>query len=566
MTTHSSHFSFPHKHLLALVLSALTPFAAYAAGPVAPGAGSLLQQIQPAGAPAPSSTDTGLQIAPANGTMTAPSAPFPVKSIRITGNTAFASPILHALVADGEGKDLTLTQLNALAARITDYYHQHGYPLARAIIPAQTIQNGLVTIEIIEARFGQVSLHNSSRVEDGLLTDTLAPLTAGSLITQSAMDRSLLLLSDIPGVAVNATLKPGSTVGSSDLLVDTTPTPSLNGNVALDNYGNRYTGRVRAGGTVNIIDPLHHGDVLSLSGLTSGQGMNYGDLSYESLLNGEGTRLGGGYSALHYVLGGPLSNLDGNGTAEVASVWAKQPLLRGTEVNVYSKVEFDHLQLQDNLNNGAIETARHLDNATASLSGDSRDQWLSGGIYTWSLAGTAGRLGFDNGAARLADAASTKTQGGFTKWNLNVSRLQTLSENNGLYLSFSGQWADTNLDPSQQMIAGGPYSVRGYDMAVLSGDNGYLATVELRHQLGRYWQGQWQAIAFVDNEHLTINNNAFAPGVNGATLSGAGLGLNWAGPYQLAASTYVAAPFGSTPALVGTTKSVQGWVQVSKGF
>ena len=39
-----------------------------------------------------------------------------------------------------------------LAARITDFYHSHGYPLARAMIAAQAIRAGVVEIEIIEAR------------------------------------------------------------------------------------------------------------------------------------------------------------------------------------------------------------------------------------------------------------------------------------------------------------------------------------------------------------------------------------------------------------------------------
>ena len=48
------------------------------------------------------------------------------------------------------------------------------------------------------------------------------------------MDHALLLLSDVPGVVVLATLKPGDAVGSSDLLVNTTPGPTRSGNLVLD--------------------------------------------------------------------------------------------------------------------------------------------------------------------------------------------------------------------------------------------------------------------------------------------------------------------------------------------
>ena len=303
---------------MASVAISTLPLIAVAAEPAVPGAGSILQQTQPQLPPPPSPAGTGVAIEQPGGTALPASAPFLVKLIEISGNTAFDTPTLHALVAAEEGTSLTLPQLGRIVARITDYYHSHGYQLARAIIPAQTIQAGVVRIQIIEARYGQIALDNHSCVVYPLLQATLGSLQSGQVISDPPLNRALLLLADIPGVAVTATLKPGELVGTSDLEVDTVATSALTGNVALDNDGNRYTGRTRLGGTVSLIDPAHHGDVLSLTGLTSGD-MNYGSLSYELLLNGQGTRLGGSYSALHYVLGDPLAALDGHGTAEIES-------------------------------------------------------------------------------------------------------------------------------------------------------------------------------------------------------------------------------------------------------
>jgi len=380
------------------------------------------------------------------------------------------------------------------------------------------------------------------------------------------MDRSLLLLSDIPGVVVSATLKPGETVGTSDLLVEAAPGRAVTGDVALDGYGNRYTGRARAGIRLNLNNPLRHGDVLSASGLSSGSGMSFGRLTYESLLNGRGTRMGGSYSALSYTLGDTLASLNAHGTAQVANVWAKQPLVRSRDVNLYGHLQYDRMQLRDRIDTSAIRTDRHLNNWAASLSGDARDALLSGAVNTWSVGWTSGRVGFDDAAAQLADAATVKTEGGFSKWNANLSRLQNLSLKNSLYLTFLGQGTNTNLDPSEKMIAGGPYTVRAYDMGAVSGDTGYLLTAEFRHDLESAWQGQWQAGIFVDNAHVTVNKNIWAAGMNSATLSGAGVGLNWAGQNQWSARVYIAARIGSTPELVGSTASTRAWAEIGKGF
>lgn len=42
----------------------------------------------------------------------------------------------------------------------------------------------------------------------------------------------------------------------------------------------------------------------------------------------------------------------------------------------------------------------------------------------------------------------------------------------------------------------------------------------------------WQALAFFDAEHVTINKDAWTSGKNDATLRGAGLGMNWSGASQ----------------------------------
>lgn len=534
--------------------------------PALPSAGTILQEAKPPGLAAPAPSGTGLIIDKADTGSLPPSAPFLVQRLEITGNTLIATPTLLALLAGVPGQSLSLPQLGGHIDRITDYYRSQGYPLARAIIPAQTILDGVVRIEIIEARYGKISLDNSSRVSAALLEATLSPLQSGQVVSQAELDQALLQLSDIAGIVVASTLKPGESVGTSDLLVSTTPGPAVIGNVVLDNYGNRYTGRARAGATLNLINPLQLGGVVSFSGLSSGDGMNYGRIAYEALINGRGTRLGGAYSALRYKLGAPIANLNANGTARVQSLWAKHPLLRSRDLNLYGQLQLDQLQLRDRVDVSAIRTDRSLRYLTASLAGDGRDAVLSDAVSSWNVAWSTGRVGFDDMTAQTADATAAKTRGSFSKLNANVSRLHTLSPEDGVFLAFAGQWASTNLDASQKMSAGGPNTVRAYDTGAVAGDSGVLASIEWRHSLGGAWGGQWQAVAFVDSARVTVNKNTWTAGTNSASLSGAGLGLNWSGTDQWSARAYVAKPIGTHPVLVAGNASARAWVELRRGF
>jgi len=554
------------KPLAPAILGALVTLRANAIEPqTPPDAGSILQQIKPPAPPAPSSALTGLSVEQPAGGIVPASEAFAVNKLEISGNSKISTSALHALVADVEGKQLTLRELTQVANRITEYYRQHHFPLARAIIPAQVIKNGVVLIQVFEARYGSVNLSNRSHVSDSLLAATLAPLKSGDVIEQDELDHVLLLLLDIPTVGLNAVLKPGEAVGTSDLDVTTQPGPRLVGVASIDDYGNRYTGRARAGATLSLIDPVAHGDELSLTGLSSGADFNYARLSYEDTLNGLGTMLGAAYSGLHYELGDGLEALDGRGTAAVASLWGRQPLLRRESFNLYLQLQFDRLQLDDALDSSQTQTDRHLDTFTTSLSGDARDALLPGGISTWNLSVTAGHLNFDNTAAAVADAATARTVGAFSKLNFNVAHLQRLSPGNALYLSFAWQWTDDNLDSSEKMIGGGPYTVRAYDLGVLSGDAGELGTVEFQHELG-HLPGAWVTAAFLDAESLTVNKSPWAAGGNSATLYGSGVSLSWAAADGWTAKASVAARFGGVPALVPDSSAVRAWVELSKGF
>lgn len=351
------------------------------------------------------------------------------------------------------------------------------------------IRAGMVKMEIIEARYGQIRLDNRSQVNDVLLQDALTTLRSGQPVSQPGLDPVLLRLSDVPGVAVGATLKPGEAVGTADLVVQTEAGPAVSGSVGLDNHGNRYTGRERLSGTVNFINPLNHGDVLSVSGLSSGTGMNYGNITYESLLNGQGSRIGGAYSSLNYTLGDSFASLKAHGSAKVQGLWLKHPLVRSRDFNLYGQLQYGHMKLREHIDTAATRTDRHLTDWTLSVAGDMRDTLLAGGLNTWSVGWATGEVGFDDAKAQQSDAATARTEGKFLAWSASFTRLQGLNASSELFVSLSSLWANKNLDASKKMIVGGPRSVRAYDLGVVAGDHGTLITAEFRYNLDVSWGG-----------------------------------------------------------------------------
>lgn len=489
--------------------------------------------------------------------------PFLVSQIRITHNTLFDTPTLMALVADGVGKMLTLKQVSNLASRLTKHYRANGYPLSRAIIPAQTITGGLVRIELIETVYGKIDLVNSSRVRDTMLQSALSGLHSGEAVDQVALDRTLLLMSDLPGLDVESTFSPGEAVGTSNLSVVTTASKSFTGDVSIDNYGNIYAGAARASGSIKFHNPLRVGDTLTVAGLHAGNGLNYARVGYELMQNGQGTRAGASYSALNYTLGGIFAQIGESGSAKVTSLWASHPLLRSRKLNLYGQLQFDRLLTRSQTESLGLEVDSSLDSWTLSLEGDARNALFRSGLSSWKIGVTQGQA--VQNEASLSES-STDLSGNFSRLNVNIAQLKRISSKNSFYAAYAGQWASTNLVGSQKMSIGGPYTVRAYPVGALAGDTAHLLSVEWRHELGQAFAGQWQAVAFIDTAHVQLNKSTSAQDLNTATMNGAGIGLNWTGEKHWSVRGVVAMPLGSISPLINSEQSPRGWLELRTSF
>jgi hemolysin activation/secretion protein len=554
--------------ILALMMLANMQLAK-AVSPGVPDAGLILQQLQPSTAVVPFSiAPKAIQKPDVSQSLANSDETIFLQQIIVNGSSLIDTRTMHHLVDDAVGQRHTLAEIYKLAARITGYYQAHGYPLSRAIIPEQTIHHGVLRIQVIEARYGKISQNNQSTVSNALLHATAQTLQSGDLIQDDQLDRSLLLLSDIPGVAVNPTLSRGSVDGTSDLLLTITPTSAVAGDISVDNFGNRYTGQGNIRANLNVYNPLNFGDAFTLNALSSGAGMNYGRLAYESLIDGSGTKLGVAASTLRYKLGGSLSNINASGSANVASLWAKKMLVRSRHRSVYFQLQFDQTQLQDHIESGAtpIYNDRTIQSFTTNLFGNIQDTLLRGSVTTWSLGATQGHVQFDNAAAQVNDMSSSKTVGNFTKLNFNLFRVESISAFSALHLALNAQSSKNNLDAAQRMNAGGPYSVRAYAAGTLTGDSGYFMSAEYRTVIGSAWQSQWSSMFFMDAARLTSNQTISASVTSSFILKGAGVGLLWGTPRQWQGSTYLARPIGNSPAFTETNKYTRVALEAKKSF
>lgn len=490
---------------------------------VAPDSGQVLRDLQQRPPQSVPATPPLQRIEETEGTSAADARKVTVKTIRITGNQELPTTELLPLVAGLEGQEVPLSRLQAAARRISRHYREAGFPVARAYLPAQDITDGIVTIAVMEGRISSHRVTNNSLLSDARVNDFLAGVKDGDVVRGAAIDRSLLLMQDTPGVgASRATLQPGASVGTSELMVEVDPSAPYTGSMSLDNHGSRYTGEYRASGSFALASPLKIGDQLGFSALTSGERLRFGRVAYQVPVGSSGLRLGAAYFDVRYRLGREFAPLLAHGTATSTSLYASYPIVRSQFTNLNATVSHEDKKTVDYVDSTSTITSKKIRTSSAALSGNLQDSLGGGGISSLDLTLVSGELDIQSPAARALDAASARTNGSYGKLSWSISRLQRISDKTQVWIVLAGQQARKNLDSSEKFSLGGPTSIRAYPTGEASGDEGWRGTVELRHFVAPFLQG----VLFYDFGSLTVNKTAFAATANERRLAGAGIGLN----------------------------------------
>jgi len=525
-------------------------------------AGQSLQSLnqKPLSLPERQTLELNLPSVPADANTAPGAGTLVVEAFVFEGNAALPDSQLQPLLADLRGQRVTLAALQAGLQRITDLYRAQGYPLARAYLPAQSVEQGQVRVGILEGRYGTVRAENAAQLR-GFALAPLAQLETGQQVQDQPLTRNLLLLQELPGNDARATLQPGASTGTSDLLVDMRTGNRVSGSVDADNYGNRYIGQYRLGGSVNVNNPLSLGDRLSLRATGSDEDQRYGRIAYQVPVSAWSTQLGVAYSEMSYELGRNFADLDAHGNARVASLFALQPLVRRRGLTLDAQLQFDAKRLRDIIDAFDDRLDKRSRVVIASLNGSSQDDLWGGGVSSFSLAWSHGELDIAGAAKRLEDQNTAGTRGSFNKLTPSLVRLQRLPQRFSLYTQLQGQWADRNLESSEKFYLGGAYGVRAYPQGEASGDQGWLANLELRYAL----TPTWQLATFLDHGQVRVNRDPWTAEDNHRGLSGTGVGATWAA-HGWRVNAVAAWKLGNAEPTSDADRSPRIWAQVSRFF
>lgn len=449
-----------------------------------------------------------------------------LQSVRISGNTLVTSDALLSALGEVKGRRFDMAGLNALTAKLEALYRAQGYPFTQVYLPAQDLKSGVLQIAVIEGRYGVIKATGKDNLPAGAQPFLDFGLKSGDPIQNQALERTLLILDDQPGMKIRPVIKPGAALGEADLTVNVERSSYTSGEVGFDNTGARSTGAYRLHGLLDINSPFRYGDKITLNGLITDEQMWLGSIDYITPIGASGLRGQIGYAHTNYQLGGQFAALDAVGYANVTTAKLSYPLVRSQATNVLATVGIQHKDLQDDYRAAGVVRKKSSNGVPLGLQFDKRDALLGGGVTYGALTWLAGRLSLDDALA-ATDASTAQTLGSFNKINLDVARIQKIAGSLSFYGRYSGQWASKNLDSSEKFNLGGYYGVRAYPLGEGVGDKGWFTQLEMRYAMGVvtpfvfYDLGQSSANVQPWDANSSGTRSVSGPGVGVRSLYGA---------------------------------------------
>ncbi|SMD15037.1 Hemolysin activation/secretion protein [Sporomusa malonica] len=482
-----------------------------------------------------------------------------VEDITVINQDIFTTTELAALYQEQLHKELTFSELSQIAAKVTQYFKDHGYLVAQAYLPAQEFDQGRLEIAVVVGRYGDIILKNKSAISEQAIRQQLAALQPGAYINNKELERVALLVGDLAGVAAKLTLTPGKSAGIADCIVEVTDKiGDTHGSITVNNWGNRFIGRVQSALTYNVENLTDSGDTLSLSVTGADSDISLTGANY-CLPVADGLTLNMGYSKVRYWLGEDYAYLEAHGTAYSKHADLTWALLRSRTSNMNLQFGYDHKTFSDRTDIISSVTDKSSHAVSLGLSGDNRDSYGGGGVTAYSL------QWYDGGLSAQSNASVPPT-GHWNKTAYNLFRQQTINKRLFLQTAFSGQWASTKLDSSERFSLGGANGVRAYPADEASGDEAWLFTGELHWNIPLKESKQTlQLVGFYDTGVSHIEKDSTDQD-NRRSLSGAGLGILWGVPGDYAVKANYAWKAGSTAAQSDTDKNGRLWLQGVKYF
>jgi hemolysin activation/secretion protein len=408
-----------------------------------------------------------------------------VKQFLFEGNTAFDTEELMQVTQQFTNRPLTFTELLQARSTITQYYIDQGYVTSGAYLPPQTIENGIITIKIVEGKLEDIKVSVEGKLNPNYIRDRLAlggqtPLNIPNLV------EALQLLQLNPLIdSISAELTPSPRPGNNILVVKAVTARSFYPSFIVDDGRNPQVGEIRRGFNLAETNLLGIGDKAEFTYFNT-DGSDDVEVTYQVPVNVyNGTVEVVFRSLTGEIIEEPLDILEINSDYQKYAFKFRQPIIQ-TPLQTFSLgLDIDHQKSKTVYLEGLAFPSRGADtNGRTHIStvrfsqewvGRTEQQVLSArSEFDWGIEAFGSTRPFD------LEVNPDTPYSNYFLWRGQAQWVRLLAPDTLFVIRSDMQLADRPIVSLEQFSLGGLGNVEGYRQNSLLTDNGIFAAMEVR--------------------------------------------------------------------------------------
>ena len=425
-----------------------------------------------------------------------------VKKFEIVGSTAFTPEELARVLKPFTLRRLSFSEILAAQKAIDRLYVERGYITSGTFLPPQKLEDGIVTIEVVEGTVEEISIEGLNRLNSGYVRSRL-DLATGAPLNRDKLLNALQLLQIDPLIEnLAAELTAGTRPGSSILELNLEEADPFDLILGFDNYRAPSVGTDRRTVRLTHRNLAGFGDRLSVGYLNTDGSNSLNDLNYSLPFNPYNGTINFRFDYTDSnIITSPFDSLNVESENTYYEFTYRQPLLQKPTEDVAIGFTFSRNDSVITINNQPEQIFSRGANANGETNISALRFFQE---YTKSDANrvialrSQFSLGIDAFDATINDGDLPDSK--FLAWRGQAQYLQLLGSNFTLLLRSDFQVSDRSLVPTEQFTLGGGLNVRGYPQNALLGDNGWFNSVEIRATVLRIpkWKASLELTPFVD--------------------------------------------------------------------
>ena len=467
---------------------------------------------------------------------------FMLEGVRLLGNTVLGQADIARVTAPFLGRPVGLQDIEEIRRQVTLLYVDQGYINSGVVVPDQTVEGGILTLQAVEGRLTGIEVTGTRHFRPSYLADRLQRGVSVPFNVNDLGRQQQILLQDPALRRLNLSIQPGLAPGEARLAGDVTEASRTTLTTQIANSQSPTVGEVRGQLQGTIVNLLGVGDLLALQYGRS-QGINDGAVSYSLPVASDDTRVSLRYDANStLVVAQSLSPLNVTSRYDSIGLGVSRPFYRTAEQALTSGLSLEWRRSRTFLLGEPFSFSAGADNGRTNVTALRFYQdWLDRNAERV----VALRSTFSLGIRALgATATPTPPTGQFFTWLGQAQYVRRVFRDWEFLARGSLQLSKDPLFPIEQFVLGGFSTVRGYREYLTATDNAAAGTAELRIPVGRLPlplpgatpdTGVIQLAPFYDHG-VGWNTRRGTPA--NANLSSVGLGVRWLIGFGTAAEVY----------------------------